>query len=156
MGTLKSFCFVAAGLGLLAGALLHIIAFIGGPEWIAFVGAPASVVESAAKGTWLASVGTSAITALLIFLAVYCFSAADHVRALPHLRKLLSAFAVIFIIRGIIAVPVLVANQTHWQAPRYIFFATSSAGILIIGLLLLVGIILHPASGTNQSSGATS
>ena len=77
------FYFIAAALGLTAGALLHVVALVGGPEWIAFVGAPASVVESAKTGTWLAPAGALGITALLLVLALYCLSAAGKIRPFP-------------------------------------------------------------------------
>lgn len=53
-----------AGSGAFLGGLLHIVALIAGPDWIAFFQAPALIVESAHQGTWVAPVASLVITGL--------------------------------------------------------------------------------------------
>jgi hypothetical protein len=139
------FFLIAAAL-LFAGAILHVAALIGGPSWIAFVGAPREVVESASRGTWLAPVGALGITSLLLLLAVYAMSAAAVFRTFPFLRSTLTFFALIFIVRGLIIIPALLQGRFNWQAFHDLFVVGSSAVILAIGLTLSIGLI-----GLNRS-----
>lgn len=105
-GTAKA-ALVFGGVGVFLGALLHIGALIGGPEWIAFVGAPPSVVRSAQEGTWLAPVGALAIAALLMVWSLYAFSAAGLWRPLPGSPFVLGAVAAILFLRSVVILPIL-------------------------------------------------
>lgn len=138
MLTKRSFIFAAAIL--FAGALLHIAVLIGGAEWIAFVGAPPAIVQSAERGTWLASASTLAITALLAVLAAYALSASGALPRLPFVRSVLGLFAAIFLLRGLIVVPALLQGRVNWAAPVDVFIITSSAAILALGLALCLGL----------------
>jgi hypothetical protein len=144
------FYFIAAALGLTAGALLHVVALVGGPEWIAFVGAPASVVESAKTGTWLAPVGALGITALLLVLALYCLSAAGKIRPFPFRSSVLAVVAAIFVIRGLIIIPWLVSGRVKWSVLLDLFIVSSSLTIFAIGAALICGLI-H-SKGRNANS----
>jgi hypothetical protein len=130
---------LAAGL-LAAGALLHVAVLVAGPEWIAFVGAPPEIVASARAGTWLAPVGTLAITLLLIGLALCCLSAGGLIRRLPFARAVLVPFAAIFVLRGLIIVPALLQGRVNWRAASDLFILGSSGAILVIGLALVAGL----------------
>jgi len=142
--------FIFAGLGLLAGALLHVVVLVGGPDWIAFVGAPASVVDSARSGTWLAPVGALSIAVLLALWALYAFSAAGVVRRLPLLRTVLVFISVVFIVRGLIIIPALAGGRINWRAPIDLFVVASSLLILTLGLSIAAGLTgcrnLRPAT----------
>lgn len=144
MPALRSICLMGAASGLAAGAVLHVIILLAGPEWIAFAGAPAAVVQSAEMGTWLAPISTLAITALLAALALGSIHVAGHVRQRLWLRIVLAAFALVFVIRGLIIVPALLANRVNWQAPVDLFIVASSGAVLAIGVLLAAGLILAP------------
>ena len=136
--------FVVAAALLFAGAILHVAALIGGPSWIAFVGAPREVVESASRGTWLAPVGALGITALLLLLAAYALSAATVFRSFPFSRSILTFFATIFIVRGLIIVPALLQGRFNWRELHDLFVVGSSTAILAIGLALAIGLFgLH-------------
>lgn len=135
--------FLAAAI-LFAGALLHVGVLVAGPRWIAFVGAPPAVVESAANGTWLAPASTLGIAALLATLAFYALSAAGTLARLPFVRTILALFAAIFVVRGLIIVPALLQGRVNWAAPIDLFIIASSALILTLGLALCVGLFgLH-------------
>lgn len=144
--------FLLAALILLAGALLHVAVLAAGPEWIAFVGAPAEVVESAKLGTWLAPVSTLGIAALLAGLALYSLAAAGKLRPLPLVKPILGLFAAIFVLRGLIILPALVQGRVNWAAPVDLFIVTSSLAILVLGVALCLGLwatrgALQPPAG---------
>jgi hypothetical protein len=134
---------IAAAVALGIGAVAHIVIYLGGPDWIAFVGAPDAAVKSARDGTWLAPLGTFAITALLAGLAVLSLSEAGVLRRHPLTRIPLWLFAAIFVLRGLIVAPALVAGKVNWSAPVDVFIVVSSAFILLIGLLLTSGLGLR-------------
>lgn len=144
MPALRSICLMGAATGLAAGAVLHVALLLAGPEWIAFAGAPAAVVQSAEQGSWLAPAATLAITALLAALALCSIHAAGHVRPRRWIGIVLAAFALVFVIRGLIIVPALAANRVNWQAPADLFIVASSGAVLVIGVLLAAGLILAP------------
>jgi hypothetical protein len=139
--------FVVAAALLFAGAILHVAALCGGPSWIAFVGAPREVVESASRGTWLAPVGALGIAALLLLLAAYALSAAAVLRSLPFSRSILTLFAAIFIVRGLIILPALLQGRFSGRDHHDLFVVASSTAILAIGLALLIGLV-----GLNRSA----
>lgn len=146
--------YVFAACGLLAGALLHVVVLIGGPDWIAFVGAPPSIVESAREGTWLAPVSALGIALLLTIWALYAFSAAGFVRRLPYCGPMLTFVAVVFVLRGLIIAPALVAGRVNWRAPIDLFIVTSSLFILAIGVFLTIGLAVHAANRRGAQSAA--
>lgn len=146
--------YAVAGCGLLAGALLHVVVLIGGTDWIAFVGAPPSVVDSSREGTWLAPVSTLGIALLLTVWALYAFSAADLMRRLYFVRTMLSIVAVVFILRGLIIAPALAAGRVNWRAPIDLFIVSSSLFILAIGVLLAIGLVMQAADRDRASTGA--
>lgn len=134
------FWLIVASIGLFLGAALHVAALLGGPKWIAFVGAPPIIVESAKTGTWLAPVGTLAITALLLYLAYVAFSLTGYMQALPLSRAVLWATGVLFVLRGLIILPML--SRMNWRAIQDLFVVGSSTAIFIIGISCILGLSL--------------
>jgi putative oxidoreductase len=55
----------AAGTTMLLGALLHIAIIFGGPDWYAFVGAPAGLVKMASAGSLRPAISCVAISVCL-------------------------------------------------------------------------------------------
>ena len=127
-----------AGLGMIAGAVFHVACLIGGPDWVAFAGAPNWAVESVREGTWVGFVGTLLITTLLIFWALYAFSAASIFRKLPLLKSTLGITAFILIVRGLIFLPLL--PRWKWNEPLYIFHGALSFFVLFLGLAFAFGL----------------
>ena len=146
--------FISAAILLVAGAAVHVAAYLAGPAWLATLGAPPSVIDSARDGGWLAPAGTFAIAALLAVLAAYCLGGAGIVRRLPMTRSVLILFATIFVLRGLLVGPVLIAGQREWITPlgRFVAngttFVEGSLVVLAIGVLMAIGIVAraHPAS----------
>jgi hypothetical protein len=98
---------ILAGTGAFLGGLLHVLALIGGPEWIAFLRAPEWAVESARQGTWIAPVGAMAITGLMWLCSTYAFSGAGRLRKLPLLRTALFSISFVCMVRGVILIPLV-------------------------------------------------
>ena len=135
--TLHKRCLVFAGLGILIGAGVHIVALVGGPSWIEFVGAPPLVVRSAIEGTWLAPAGALGIAALLTVWGLYAFSGAGLIRPLPLLKTVLGGVALIFLVRGLIVIPFL--SRANWASPVETFAVAASVYVFALGAAYAVG-----------------
>jgi hypothetical protein len=96
-----------AAAGAFLGGLLHLVALCGGPAWIASIGAPDYVVESARQGTWIAPVGALAITVLMWVCSAYALSGAGLLRPIPLLRTALGTIALLCLLRGMALIPFL-------------------------------------------------
>jgi len=120
------------------GSLFHIVCLIGGPDWIAFAGAPSWAVESLREGTWPAPVATLSIAGLLAMWAAYSFSAANKIPRLPFLKTILGMIAFILIVRGVIFLPAL--PNWNWSHPLYIFHGLLSFLVLTLGLMCAAGL----------------
>ena len=136
--TAAELALTGAGAGVALGAAVHVAALAGGPEWVAFVGAPRAVVESARDGTWLAPAGALGIAALLAIWALYAFSGARWLRPLPLLQPVLAVVAVIFLLRGALVLPSL--HRADWRSPVDVFVVGSSLFILLLGLGYAAGL----------------
>lgn len=144
-----SIFFRLAAVGLIAGALTHLGALYTGPGAIAYLGAPAVIVQSAARGTWLAPVTIWAIALLLLGLAALCERQA---RAQPPQNKtpqnltraILWLWASIFLIRGFITFFVLFSLD-YTQLFTWISLI-SSFTVLIIALLMTWGLLQSRAA----------
>lgn len=128
-----------AGISAFLGGLLHVIALIGGADWIYFFHAPPSVVESARLGTWLAPVSTLLITALMWLCSLYAFSAAGFVRRLPLLRTGLFVVAFICVVRGLIFFPLIMIDRV-WLSRLDTFEIVASVIWLAIGIFFALGL----------------
>jgi hypothetical protein len=104
---MRSTWLILAGTSAYFGGLLHVIALAGGPVWIAAIGAPWWVVDSARNGTWIAPVGGLIITTLMWLCAMYAFSGAGLLRPVPLLRTGLLFIALVCLSRGILLVPII-------------------------------------------------
>ena len=133
-------CFVAAAVGLLFGSAVHLAVLVAGHEWIAFVGAPKSVVLSAEQGTWLAPVGAIGIAALLAIWAAYALAGAGLIRRLPFLRTVLVFVCILFGLRGLLILPLLMAGRVNWRALPDLFIVGSSVFIFLISICIAIGL----------------
>ena len=135
-----------SAIGLLAGAVVHLAAWFGGPRWMAALGAPPAIVASAAARSWPALLGTLAIAALLIGMALSCFLVARQRGRPIFLRSALGIFAVILLARGSLVLPFTFFGQREWHTPagKIIvtgdWFATGSVVVLAIGALICLGL----------------
>lgn len=134
--------FGLASLGLLFGAAVHVFAWWAGPDWMAWLGAPPSVVASRAAGGWPALLGTLILAGGLAALAALCWIPA---RGGMH-RLALGVLALLFFARGLLVLPYW-AGLRNLRTPFGHFvisggsFAPGSLVVLAIGLLVVGGLL---------------
>ena len=116
-------------------ALLHIAIIFGGPAWYRFFGAGEEMASLAAQGSWVPTLSTLGIFLVLQIWGLYAFSGAGLIRKLPLLRTVLATVSAIYLIRGIMLIPLWIIN------PDYIVFLHiwSSIASLIIGGAYAIG-----------------
>jgi hypothetical protein len=95
---------LAAGLALF-GALIHFVAPLLGPDWYAFLHAPAAVVASARGGTALAPAGTVSIGVLMLLCGLYALEGAGWLRWLPFAPQAQGTIAAVCLLRGLLILP---------------------------------------------------
>ena len=120
-----------------AAALLHIACIFGGPDWYRFFGAGEGMARAAARGDWAPTLITLAISAILLIWAAYAFSAAGMLPRLPLLRTGLVTITAIYLLRGLIFVPL------HFWRPQHTdsFAVWSSLIVFIYGTVYAVGTV---------------
>lgn len=125
-----------AAWGSVAGALAHVAAIIGGADWFDFLGAPPSYGEALRAGEWLHPVVTTlGIAALLLVWAAYARSALPRRKPLPFAKFVCAIVAVIFLIRGVIGIPLLLFVLTKTgPTVMTLFHLGASVFILTLGL----------------------
>lgn len=120
-----------------AAAVLHIACIFGGPDWYRFFGAGEAMARAAARGDRRPTLITLGIAAALLVWAAYAFSGAGSLPRLPLLRPGLVAITAIYLLRGLLFVPVNLARQTHSAE----FALWSSAIVLVFGAVHAAGTI---------------
>lgn len=118
-------------------ALLHIACIFGGPDWYRFFGAGEDMARAAAQGLWRPALITLAIAAILLLWAAFAFSGAGLLPRLPLLRTGLVAITAIYLLRGLVFVPLNLWRPTHSDA----FAIWSSAIVLAYGAVYAVGTV---------------
>lgn len=137
--------FTYATAALLAGALLHIVGLLLGPDAILFLGAPEEFVADARNGNgqhmWFVTLG---IAALLVGLAWLSWRTRPPRVSGKIIRFILIAFATIFTVRGIFAFLFIPAffRGAHLEDPaKFFFHAAASLFVLSIGFALTQGLV---------------
>ena len=116
-------------------ALLHIGCILGGPEWYRFFGAGEGMAGAAARGEWTPTLITLAISAILLIWAAYAFSGAGSIARLPLLRTGLIVIATIYLLRGLIFVPLHMWRPQHTDS----FAIWSSLIVFVYGAVYAAG-----------------
>lgn len=118
-----------------AAALLHIACIFGGPEWYRFFGAGEGMARAAERGEWHPAILTLGIAGVLAVWAAYAFSGAGLLRRLPLLRTGLIVISAIYLLRGLILIPL------HMWRPHFTdsFAVWSSLIVLVYGIAYAVG-----------------
>lgn len=99
-----------AGISLF-GAAIHWVAPVLGVRYYAALGSPRWVVDSARQGTWQAPAGAIVIGALMFACALYALAGMGHaVPFLPLVKAGIVTIATIGIVRGLLAVPLLLRH----------------------------------------------
>ncbi len=118
-----------------AAALAHIACILGGPEWYRFFGAGEDIARAAERGEWQPALITLAISGILLIWAAYAFSGAGWLPRLPLLRTGLVVITAIYLLRGLLFVPLHVWRPHHTDG----FAVWSSLIVLVYGLAYAVG-----------------
>jgi len=126
---------VVGGLLSAVAATLHLAIIVGGPSWYRFFGAGEGMATAAERGSPTPMLVTLGIALLLGIWALYAFSGASLIRRLPLLRTGLVTIAAIYMLRGLVLIP-LVATQGLKIAT---FDLWSSLIVLVYGLAYTIG-----------------
>ncbi|MEO8803652.1 MAG: hypothetical protein ABI304_00650 [Rudaea sp.] len=108
MKTIAHFSLLLATAIALFGAAIHWIAPLLGPDWYAFLHAPAAAVASARNGTAFGPSGAIVIGALMFACALFGLSARGDLRYLPFTRAALVVISFICLVRGLIVIPYII------------------------------------------------
>ena len=127
---------LAAGIGSLLAAFLHLACIIGGPKWYLALGAGQKMARMAERGHWYPTVVTIAITAVLIVWALYAWSAAGMIQRLPLLRLGMCAITAVYLLRAFAFLPL----QAVFPDNSTVFWIVSSCVCLVLGLLHAIGL----------------
>jgi hypothetical protein len=126
---------LAAGTSSIVAALLHIACIAGGPKWYRALGAGEQFASAAARGAWFPAVITLGISGIIGVWALYAFSAAGMIPALPFRRTVL-----ILIVTGLTARGLAVLAPDLWRTDlSYAFKLWSSVAVLILAACFAVG-----------------
>jgi hypothetical protein len=119
-----------------AAALLHLAIIGGGPSWYRFFGAGERMARLAARGAPAPAVLTAGIALVLAVWALYALSGAGVIRfRLPMLRPVLALIATVYLLRGVLGVPVvLVATGPYAQELRGRMAFTVLSSLVCVGL----------------------
>jgi hypothetical protein len=98
---------VGAGLLSAAAALLHLAIIVGGPDWYRFFGAGEGMARMAEQGSARPTLITLGIAAVLAIWAAYAFAGAGLLPRLPLLRTALVAITAVYLLRGLVILPLL-------------------------------------------------
>jgi hypothetical protein len=118
-------------------ALLHIGVIFGGAAWYRFFGAGERMALAAAAGRFYPAVVTSGIALVLFLWAAYALAGAGVIRTLPMLKVVLCAITAVYLLRGLVIVPVLLAPR----GPATSFGIWSSGICLVFGIVHLLGLV---------------
>lgn len=125
---------VGGGLSI-AASLLHIGCIIGGPDWYRFFGAGEEMAQAAARGAWMPAIVTACIAIVLAIWAAFAFSGAGRIMRLPLLRTGLIVISAIYLLRGLILLPLLLLKPQLVDS----FAIWSSLIVLAYGLAYAIG-----------------
>jgi len=126
---------VAAGLLSAAAAILHLGVIGGGPAWYRFFGAGEDMARMAEQGLARPALITLGIAVILAIWAAYAFAGAGLIRRLPLMRTALVAISTIYLLRGLVLVPLLAIHPERVDA----FTLWSSLIVLAYGVSYAVG-----------------
>jgi hypothetical protein len=104
---------VGASIAVAIGAGVHLAALVGGPSWLAAIGAPLRLVQMAEAGALRPLVTTAAIAGVLLLMSAYGMAAAGVLRwRLPFVRLVLAAFGAGLVVRALV-LPAIALWRPH-------------------------------------------
>ena len=104
---------IGASIAVAIGALLHLAALVGGPAWLAALGAPQGLVQMAGTGALRPIVTTAGIAGVLLLMSAYGLVAAGVLRwRLPFVRLVVFAFGAGLVLRAFV-LPAIAVLRPH-------------------------------------------
>ena len=130
--------------GVLTGmaSVLHLGIIAGGPAWYRFFGAGERMARLAARGSPYPALVTAGIATVLAVWMLYALSGAGVIRRLPLLRTALVLIAAIYLGRGVLGIPLVLAADDPYSRQlraKMTFMVVSSAICIGLGLCYAVG-----------------
>ena len=123
-------------------SLLHVAIIVGGPDWYRFFGAGEQMARLAAAGSAYPAIITAGIATVLAVWALYGLSGAGVIRPLPLLRLALVLIATVYLLRGVLGIPVVLLVDdpyTRQLKARMTFMVMTSAICFGLGLCYAIG-----------------
>ncbi|MBA2670264.1 MAG: hypothetical protein H0U67_07845 [Gemmatimonadetes bacterium] len=123
-------------------SFLHLGIIAGGPDWYRFFGAGEQMAQLAERGSSYPVLVTAIIATVLAVWALYALSGAGLIRRLPLLRLVLVLVALVYLLRGVLGVPiVLLVYDPYFDEleSRMTFLVVSSVVCIYLGLCYAVG-----------------
>lgn len=117
-------------------ALLHLGCIIFGGDWYRFFGAGEQMAQMAEAGDIYPTIVTLVIAGLLTIWSLYALSGAGIIFRLPLLRPALCLIAAIYLLRGVIFIPLMPMFPDNSST----FWMLSSLVCLVFGLMYALGI----------------
>ncbi len=118
-------------------ALLHLGIIVGGADWYRFFGAGEAMATMSEQGLWYPAIVTAGIAVVLFVWSGYAFSGAGIIRPLPLLKTALLLIGIVFLLRGLVAVPLLFMADSPYMAElkdKMIFMLVTSALCLLFAV----------------------
>ena len=136
---------------LLSGALLtsivsalHLAIIVGGASWYRYFGAGERMARLAERGSAFPALLTIGIAGSLALAALYALSGAGLVPRLPLLREALVVIAGVYLLRGLIGIPLVLlapgAYATELRA-RMPFMIVTSLVSCALGVCYAAGVV---------------
>lgn len=119
-----------------AAATLHVGIIINGASWYRFFGAGEQMAKAAEAGLWYPTIVTAAIAIILAIWSAYALSGAGIIPAAPLLKPVLCAISMVYLLRGLVLIPVLILPR----GPATTFGIVSSAICLVFAAAHLLGL----------------
>lgn len=123
-------------------ALLHLGIIVGGTDWYRFFGAGEAMAVMSEQGLWYPAIVTTGIATVLCVWSAYAFSGAGVIRPLPLLKTALLLIGIVFLLRGLVAVPLLFMADSPYMTElkeKMIFMLVTSALCLFLAVGYLRG-----------------
>ncbi|WP_049631386.1 hypothetical protein [Cellvibrio sp. pealriver] len=117
-------------------ALMHVGCIIFGGDWYRFFGAGEQMAQMAEAGHIYPTIVTSVIVVVLTLWSLYALSGAGVIMRLPLLRVGLCVIAAIYLLRGIVFIPLIPMFPENSTT----FWLVSSAICFAFGLMYALGI----------------
>ncbi|MDQ6984187.1 MAG: hypothetical protein Q9M44_05685 [Ghiorsea sp.] len=126
---------LVGGLLSIGAAVLHVYIIIEGGDMYRKFGAGEKLAAMDEAGSWYPAVLTSGIALVLFAWGLYAFSGAGIIQALPMLQPALVVISTIYLLRGLVLIPLWVG----WSEQVNGFVVWSSLASLGFGLCHAMG-----------------